>query len=126
MDLNKAIWVLRVAIFGEFLGHGMFALSGKEAWLRWLEKLLGVSPETASILLTLIGLMDILLAILVLLKPIRILLLWMAIWGFWTAILRPIVGEPVLDFVERWSNWGAPLALLFLLGWPKEKKEWFR
>lgn len=123
MDLNKAILVLRVAIFGEFLGHGMFALSGKEAWLAWLEKLLGVSPETASILLTLIGLIDVLLAILVLLKPIRILLLWMAIWGFWTAILRPIVGEPVWDFVERWSNWGAPLALLFLLGWPKEKKE---
>jgi len=49
----------------------------------------------------------------------RIPLLWMVFWGFWTALLRPIVGMPIWDFVERWANWGAPLALYFLL---KDKK----
>lgn len=63
--------------------------------------------------------MDIALAVLVLIKPLRPALLWMALWGFWTALLRPIVGEPIWDFVERWANWGAPLALFFLLGRPK-------
>ena len=32
------------------------------------------------------------------------------------------VPDPIWDFVERWANWGAPLALLLLLGWPKNLK----
>ena len=65
-------------------------------------------------------------AILILIKPVRIVLLWMVLWGFWTALLRPLVGMPVWDFVERWANWGAPLALLLMVGWPKSPKEWFK
>jgi hypothetical protein len=49
----------------------------------------------------------------------------MTIWGFWTALVRPIVGEPIWDFVERFANWGAPLALLALSGIPRTVKEWF-
>lgn len=64
--------------------------------------------------------------IIILVKPIRIVLLWAAIWGFWTALVRPIVGEPIWDFVERWANWGTPLALLFLLGLPKNLKDWLK
>ena len=59
-------------------------------------------------------------------QPIRLALLWMAFWGFWTALIRPIVGMPIWDFVERWANWGAPLALLFMRGWPKDIRSWFR
>ncbi len=70
--------------------------------------------------------MDILLAILILFRPVRIVLLWMALWGFWTALIRPLVGMPIGDFIERWANWGAPLALLVMLGWPKSVREWFR
>ena len=50
----------------------------------------------------------------------------MTLWGFWTALIRQIVGEPIWDFVERWANWGAPLALLLLIGWPKNWREWWR
>ncbi|GIW66479.1 MAG: hypothetical protein KatS3mg095_0377 [Candidatus Parcubacteria bacterium] len=85
-----------------------------------------MSPELAAKILLLIGLMDVILAVLVLIKPIRILLLCMAIWGFWTALVRPIVGEPVWDFIERWANWGAPLSLLLILGQPQNLKEWFK
>jgi hypothetical protein len=70
--------------------------------------------------------MDIALALLILIKPVRLALLWMVFWGFWTALIRPIVGMPIWDFVERWANWGAPLALLFMVGWPKNPKEWFK
>jgi hypothetical protein len=38
----------------------------------------------------------------------------------------PIGPDPIWDFVERSANWGAPLALLFLIGWPRSLKEWFR
>ncbi|MBI4084626.1 MAG: hypothetical protein HY431_01845 [Candidatus Levybacteria bacterium] len=112
-------WVLRIAIFGEFLGHGVFGLQGKQQWLAWISQLTGASDVLAVQLLTLVGIMDILIAFTVLVKPLRIVLIWAAIWGFWTALVRPIVGEPVWDFVERWTNWGAPLALLFFLGLPK-------
>lgn len=119
-------WVLRIAVAGEFIGHGVFALEGKKDWIDWFGKF-GVSdPSLAAQLLFVIGLMDIALAILVLIKPIRVALLWMTFWGFWTALLRPIVGMPVWDFVERWANWGAPLALFLLLGRPRSAKEWWK
>ncbi|HEY4498191.1 MAG TPA: hypothetical protein VJA63_00945 [Candidatus Paceibacterota bacterium] len=126
MKTRVVEWVLRIAVAGEFIGHGVFALGRKPAWLEWFP-VFGISnPETARTLLFLIGVVDIALAILVLVKPIRLALLWMAFWGFFTALVRPIVGEPIWDFVERWANWGAPLALLFVLGWPKNLKEWLK
>lgn len=118
-------WVLRVAVAGEFIGHGTFALQGKTQWVGWFAKF-GVSdPEIAKQLLFSVGILDLVVALIVLFRPIRIVLLWAVFWGFWTALVRPLVGEPVWDFVERWANWGAPLALLLLYGWPKSPREWF-
>ena len=125
MNNTTAQWVLRIAVAGEFLGHSVFALHGKAQWVNWISQLTGASPESSLQLLFLIGLLDILVALIVLLKPIRIVLLWAALWGAWTALVRPLVGEPIWDFVERSANWGAPLALLLLRGWPKGK-DWFR
>ncbi|MDP3764534.1 MAG: hypothetical protein Q8Q95_02850 [bacterium] len=127
MENSKKIkWVLRIAAAGEFAGHGVFALQGKKAWVEWFS-IFGVSDTSlATQLLFFIGLLDITLAILILIKPIPIALLWMTFWGFWTALMRPIAGEPIWDFVERWANWGVPLALLLLIGWPKKFREWFR
>src|SRR3989338_4622362 len=123
---NGASWVLRIAVAGEFIGHGVFALQGIKACVEWFS-IFGISDvQTATTLLWLIGLTDILLAILILVKPIRLALLWMAFWGFWTALMRPIAGDSIFEFVERWANWGAPLALLLLLGWPKTGKEWLK
>src|SRR3989338_1925087 len=126
MNTKLAIWVLRDAGAGEFIGHGVFALQGKKDWIGWFAQF-GVSDAgLAAKLLFFIGLLDIVLAVLILIKPIRIALLWMTFWGFWTALLRPLVGMPIWDFVERWANWGAPLALLLLVGWPKTLKDWFK
>lgn len=123
---KKAVeWVLRIVVAGEFIGHGVFALQVKEGWIPYFEAI-GMSPELATTLLPLIGIMDLLLALLVLVRPIRIALLWMVFWGFWTALLRPIAGDPIWDFVERWANWGAPLALLLSIGWPKNFKDWWK
>ena len=85
-----------------------------------------MDPGTIGTLLTVIGIVDVLLAVLVLLRPIPIALLYMTLWGLWTAFLRPIAGEPIWDFVERFANIGAPLALLFLVGLPKNLRAWFR
>ncbi|OGN03772.1 MAG: hypothetical protein A2655_04465 [Candidatus Yanofskybacteria bacterium RIFCSPHIGHO2_01_FULL_43_42] len=126
MNTKLIGWVLRISVAGEFLGHGVFALQGKKDWIGWFAQF-GVSDtETAAQLLFLLGIIDISLAILVLIKPVRLALLWMVLWGFWTALLRPIVGMPVWDFIERWANWGAPLALLLMIGWPKSVREWLK
>lgn len=127
MNNSKIIeWVLRISVAGEFIGHGVFALQGKQQWIGWIGKMTGTGSDTAAQLLLLVGALDILAALIVLIKPVKIILLWMAFWGFWTALVRPLVGEPIWDFVERWANWGAPLALLFLYGWPKSGKEWLK
>ena len=126
MNYKVVEWVLRIAVAGEFLGHGVFALQGKQQWIGWFSTFSISDAGVASQLLFLVGALDVALAILVLIKPIRIALLWMVFWGFWTALVRPIVGEPIWDFVERWANWGAPLALLLLRGWPSGFKEWFK
>ena len=125
-NTNFARWVLRIAVAGEFIGHGVFAIQGKKDWVGWFSTFGVTDAGLATKILFFIGLVDIAMAILILIKPVRLVLLWMVFWGFWTALLRPIVGMPVWDFVERWANWGAPLALLFLVGWPKNLKDWWR
>ena len=124
---NKTIeWVLRIAVAGEFLGHGVFAIQGKEGWFKYFEPFGITDPGTILTILMVVGISDVILALLVLTKPIRIAILAMAFWGLFTALLRwPIGPEPVWDFFERWTNWGAPLALLLTLGWPRSIKEWF-
>lgn len=117
---NKIEWVLRLGVFGEFLGHGVFALQGKEGWFKYFYSFGINNPDTITTILLIVGIMDVILAILVLVKPIRPLLLWMAFWGLWTALIRwPFGGDPVWDFFERWANWGAPFALYLMTKLPK-------
>src|SRR3990167_10942195 len=126
MENSKKIeWILRIAVAGEFIGHGVFGLQTKQSWIPYLTSV-GISADTAVTLLPLIGALDIVLAILILIKPVRIVLLWMTFWAFATALIRPIAGEPIWDFIERFANIGAPLALLYLRGIPKSLRGWFR
>lgn len=118
-------WILRIAVAGEFVGHGVFALQGKAQWVGWISQMTGADAALATTLLWWVGVADLLVALIVLVKPIRVVLLWAAFWGFWTALVRPLVGGSGWDFVERWANWGAPLALLLLQGWPKSWREWW-
>lgn len=110
------MWILRLGLFGEFLGHGVFALQGKEGWFKYFEPFGITDPSMMTSLLLIVGIMDITLAILILVKPLRPAILWMAFWGLWTALLRwPFGPDPVWDFFERWANWAAPLALYYLM-----------
>lgn len=124
MENSKKIeWILRVAVAGEFIGHGVFGLQAKQGWIPYFTSV-GISADTAVTLLPFIGTLDIALAVLILIKPVRIALLWMTFWAFATALIRPIAGEPVWDFVERFANIGTPLTPLYLRGIPKDLQEW--
>lgn len=118
---KKIEWILKIGVAGTFFGHGMFALQGKQGWFKYFEAFSISDPGTITTLLFWVGVMDVALAVLVLVKPIRPILLWMAAWGLWTALIRwPFGGDPVWDFVERWANWAAPLALYYIL--PADRK----
>jgi len=111
---KKIEWLLRVGVAGEFLGHGLLAIGKKPEWIKWVTQMINVDATTATTLIVAIGVFDVIVAIIVLVKPIRPILLWAALWGFWTALVRPLVGAGWLDFVERSANWAAPLALYYL------------
>lgn len=126
MQSAKVIeWILRIGLFGEFLGHGVFAWQLKPRFLEMLAAMTGIAGQTAETLMRTIGALDIVVGVLAILKPIRIVLIYAAIWGFLTAVARPVAGDPIWDFVERWANWAVPLALLYVRGLPKNWKELF-
>ena len=119
--------ILRIAVAGEFIGHGVFAIQGKEGWFQYFYPFGITDPGMITSLLFIVGIADILLALHILLRPVRILVLWMAFWGVWTAMVRwPFGPDPIWDFIERWTNWGAPLALFFMRGIPRTFKEWLQ
>lgn len=126
MQQQKAIeWILRLGLFGEFLGHGIFAWQLKPRFLEMLTAMTGITGDLAATLMRTIGVSDMLVALFALVKPIRAILIFAAVWGFLTALARPVAGDPIWDFLERWANWAVPLALLYVRGIPKNWKEFF-
>jgi hypothetical protein len=119
---KKVEWLLRIGVAGEFIGHGLLAVGGKADWVGWISKMINVDTSTATTLLLLIGISDVLVALFILFKPVKPILLWAALWGFWTALVRPLVGQSWLDFVERSANWAAPLSLYFFHLYQRNKK----
>jgi len=142
---NKAVlqkqlhWTLRITAALCFIGHGTWGLITKSGWLPFFASQ-GIEPEVAWKLQPLIGLFDILMAIILLRKPNRTILIWMFLWALWTAILRPLAGNlekvevdgewivqlatdsmrvakmQTWEFWERAGNWGPPFILLVMGG----------
>lgn len=125
IDIKKIDWILRIAVFGTYLGHGVLALQLKPSFLTLIEGMSGISGQLAENLLVTIGVIDIITAILAIVYPFRLLLIWATAWSFLTAVARPVSGDPVWDFIERWPNVAAPLALLYVRHLPMNIKELF-
>jgi len=111
--MKAADWVLRIAVFGTFFGHGLLAFQGHPSWIHYLT-FWGFTMEAAKTTMLIIGVLDMALAISVVFKPLRPILIYAVVWAFATALMRWIVDANVIGFVERAANWGAPLALLLL------------
>lgn len=123
MTNNKKIeWLLRIGVAGEFAGHGLLAIGGKADWIKWIGQMIHVDAPTATTLLLLIGILDVVVALFILAKPMQPILLWATLWGFWTALVRPLVGGDWLDFIERSANWAAPLALFYFYRATRDKE----
>jgi uncharacterized membrane protein YphA (DoxX/SURF4 family) len=119
----KLQWILRLAVALEFIGHGMFGIIGKEAWLAYYDAL-GIPADAGRTMMPLTGTVDITLGVLVLLRPTRALIAYMAFWGLFTATLRPLADQGIWELVERSYNYGVPAALLLLYGIGHDGREW--
>ncbi|HEV2354421.1 MAG TPA: hypothetical protein VGR89_09265 [Puia sp.] len=108
-------WTLRVAAAMCFLGHGSFGILTKPIWCNYFG-VFGIGHAMAYHLMPVVGVVDIAMGISLLLYPTRAIAGWLIVWGFTTALLRPLSGEPVAEFIERAGNFGAPLTLLILSG----------
>jgi uncharacterized membrane protein YphA (DoxX/SURF4 family) len=106
---------LRIASAMCFIGHGIFGIITKPVWCNYFA-VFGIGHDMAYRLMPVVGTIDIAMGLILLLYPLRIVPLWLVIWGFVTASLRPLSGEPFAEMIERAGNYGAPLALLFLSG----------
>ena len=124
-------WALRIGLFGTFVGHGAFALQGKAAWITWISAFTGWDAALATQALLDIGVIDIIVGFIILIKPIRIVLLWAIAWTAWTTVMRilPFIGDPIWEFFEGLINPASAIALLYLRGLPAEMsrlREWLK
>lgn len=110
---NRLELVARIGVFGTFLGHGTAALKINPKWIPLLTSV-GFTSKEAVLMMPFIGIMDVVVAIIVLIHPVRGMLIWAALWAFLAALSRPVSGEPFVEFIERSANWCLPLVLLMM------------
>jgi len=122
---HKIYHTLRLASAMCLIGHGLFGIITKAVWCNYLA-VAGIDQTMAYQLMPLIGIVDIIMGISLLLFPIRAVALWLVLWGFMTAAMRPLSGEPFAELIERAGNFGAPLTLLLLCPNAKTFKGWFQ
>jgi len=91
---------MRVGVVGEFIGHGWVGLHRPAAWLP-LFGVFGFGSGFAHSMMPVIGAWDITVGIVLLFTPVRALLLWTALWGLFTALLRPLAGLGLWELLER-------------------------
>lgn len=127
IDSKKIIQVyhvLQVAVAMCFIGHGIFGFITKEIWCNYFG-VFGIGWALSYQLMPVVGTMDIFMGLLMLVYPVRAIPVWLVIWGTVTALCRPLSGEPFAEFIERAGNFGAPMALLILCGFPGSFRELF-
>jgi hypothetical protein len=72
--------MLRIAVFAVFVGHGAFGIITKAAWVPYFG-VVGIPEAAAWQLMPVVGTVDIILGILALVRPMPVVLLYMATWG---------------------------------------------
>ena len=97
------------------LGHGGLALAGKPLLVGHVG-LLGASPSSVRLM----GLTDVLLAMLLVLRPSAPVAMLAAAWKLASESLFVVAGDPVWEFVERGGSYAAPLALAIVLAYRRE------
>jgi uncharacterized membrane protein YphA (DoxX/SURF4 family) len=122
--MDKLEWVLRLSTAICLIGHGFWGTISKPSWVDLITPM-GFSEPVAWALVPWIGWGDIVLGLLILMRP-RPILLWKAfLWTLFTPFLRPLAGLSWFEVPERAGNFGAPLAFLVLAGGMGLMRTWW-
>ena len=121
--LSVLHWILRIGVAACFIGHGVFGIITKAAWVPYFG-VWGIPEAWAWRLMPVVGTVDVAIGVLTLFQPVRAVLLYMTFWGLQTACLRPLAGQGVWELLERAGNYGVPLAFLLLLGPGASLRDW--
>jgi len=96
METLTVVWLLRACVAGTFAGHGALAVIGQPKWYKYL-RAGGFPDSVGGLLMPAIGVVDLAVAVGAVVGPIQPLLFaWAAVWGFSTAMMRPLAGEGML------------------------------
>lgn len=118
--LRTAGWLLRLGLFLVFLSHGLESFLGNPRFIDFLIGTSGnlmnvrISETIATQILQVIGVVDIIVAVALLIRPWKAILWWMAFWGLLTAFSRitTLGWGAYFEVLLRASHILAPLALL--------------
>jgi hypothetical protein len=116
-------WILRIGAAMCFIGHGAFGIITKAAWVPYFG-VIGIPERYAYALMPVVGMMDIAAGLALLLVPVPGVLVYMSVWGLWTALLRPLSGDNIWETLERAGNYGVPFAFFLLAGGRQVLRDW--
>jgi len=117
------VFAIQLSIFIIFMAHGIGCFLENGLYTDYILGFVrdyttfSIKQQQAEQLLTLIGIIDVTVAVLVLSKPFKALIYWVIFWGFLTSLLR-IVDASILnydEFLMRVPHFGLPLVLLIIL-----------
>lgn len=125
-----ATWVLRIGLATVFITHGLEALGRHPGFIdllissarTWLH--VSLKESLAVQMLFVIGVVDILVAVLLLIRPWKTLLAWLCFWGLITALSRPLAHgfASYPEVLLRVSHFLAPVAIWWLSSWMQRQK----
>lgn len=113
---------IQLSIFLIFLSHGIGCFLKNALYIDYIIGFVGdytpfsIKQYQAEQLLNIIGIIDVVVAVLVLLKPSKNLLYWLIFWGLLTSLLR-IVDAGIFNYIEfliRTPHFGVPIAMLII------------
>jgi hypothetical protein len=113
---RQLAWVIRFSIALLLIGHGGLGIwANKKEWFDFFGYF-GINQATvvSAHLSQWIGFGEIIMGLAVLIKPCRSLLIFVLIWKVGTELLRPLVGQPMYQFIERGGDYVLPLVFLFV------------
>lgn len=109
-------FLLRIVVFLLFLGHGWLNMIEKNSLINQYSALGFSNPAMSA---QIIGLLEIIAAFTVLMRPVRPLLLVLLIWKIVSELFYP--NYELFEWIERGGSYGALLTLWFVLNRSKSQ-----
>lgn len=115
--VRRLAWMTRGSIALLLVGHGGLGVwAAKQEWFDFLGWF-GVADSSQAVdLMIWVGVFEVVLGVAVLSRPLRSLLVLVLVWKLGTELLRPLVGQPNYQFLERAGDYVLPLVLFWLAG----------